>query len=64
VDPEASRDPAITLAVANAIPLLVNYYTPDARITALGSRFLRHIYHLVNGQEFGRDLPQPPNAQS
>ena len=41
---KGSRDPAIAVAVAKAVPQLVNYNFPDPGIAALRSGFLRNIY--------------------
>jgi hypothetical protein len=54
---KGSRDPALAVSVAKAVPLLVNYNFPDALITGLGSRFLRYVCHFVNRQKFRCDFP-------
>jgi hypothetical protein len=47
--PEASRDPVAALAVANAVPRLIDDNFPDALIAAFGSGFRRHVRHFTFG---------------
>jgi hypothetical protein len=62
--PKLSGDPVVALVIAKPSPHFIDYYLPDALITALRSGFLCYIHHFFNGHEARRDLSQSSNTQS
>ena len=58
-----SGDPAIAIPVPEPVPQLIHYTASDARLSALGSGFVRHVHHFVNRHKSRGDFPQPSDSQ-